>query len=156
MVGEATEIYSTASTLVKAAKNKRRFGQGDIEILSIVRNSLSRLSAYYFILSIMFIGLYFTLPIVLPTIMLGFAYSVGAILGLAIGPSIAAAFATTLSIALIVITIFFVGAKAKAAMFGFPPSSLPKYVWSTVGLKGMHDPFILASHIDDKDPDATP
>jgi hypothetical protein len=156
MVGEATEIYSTVGTLVKAAKNKRRFGQGDIEILSIVRNSLGRLGAYYFILSIMFIGLFFTLPIVFPTIMLVFSYFVGATVGLTIGSSFVAPIAAAIPFALVVLTIFYVGGKAKAAVFGFPPSSLPKSVWSTVGLKGMHDPFVLASHIDDKDPDTTP
>jgi hypothetical protein len=155
MLSEATEIYSTASTLVKAAKTKRLFGQGDIKILSIVRRSLGRMSAYYLLLSIAFIGLFFTLPMVFPLIMLVFSHFVGATVGLTIGSSFVALFATILLYTLVVITIFFVGGKAKAAVFGFPPSSLPKSVYSQAGLRGMHDPFILTSHIDDEDPDTT-
>jgi hypothetical protein len=154
MVSEATEIYYTASTLVKAAKTKRPFGRGDIKILSIVRRSLGRMSAYYLLLAIAFISLFFTLPMVFPMIMLVFSHFVGATVGLTIGSSFVALFATILLYALVITTIFFVGGKAKAAVFGFPPSSLPKSVWSTAGLKGMHDPFILASHIDDEDPDS--
>lgn len=156
MVSEAAEIYSTASTLVKAAKIKRRFGQGDIEVLTIVKSSLGRLSAYYFLLSTTFICLFFTLPTVFPMIMLAFSHFVGAIVGLTIGWPFVAPFAPALPFALVVITIFFVAGKAKAAMFGVPSSSRPTYVVSTVGLKGIHDPFVLASHIDDEDPDTTP
>jgi hypothetical protein len=156
LVSEATEIYFTAGTLAEAAKTKKRFGQGDIEILSIVRGSLGRLSAYYFLLSITFIGLFFALPIVFPLTMLIFSHFFGAMVGLTIGSSFIAPFAVTLSFALVVITIFFVGGKAKAEVFGLQPSSLPKSVWSTAGLRGMHDPFVLASHIDDEDPDTAP
>jgi hypothetical protein len=155
MVSEATEIYSTASTLLKAAKTKRRFGRGDTKILSIVKRSLSRMSTYYLLLSIAFICLFFTLPTVFPMIMLAFSHLVGATVGMTIGSSFVALFATILLYVLVVITTLFVGGKAKAAVFGFPPSSRPMSVWSTAGLKGMHDPFILASHIDDEDPDAT-
>jgi hypothetical protein len=39
-------------------------------------------------------------------------------------------------------------------VFGFPPSSRSMSVWSTVGLKGMHDPFALALHHDHEELDA--
>jgi hypothetical protein len=155
MVSEATEIYSTAGTLVKAAQTKRLFGRGDIKILSIVRRSLGRMSVYYFLLSIAFVGLFFTMPMVFPMIMLVFSHFVGAAVGLTIGSSFFALFAAILLYAVVVVTILFVGGKARAAVFGFPPSSLPKSVWSTAGIKGMNDPFILTSHIDDEDPDTT-
>jgi hypothetical protein len=153
MLSEAAEFHSVADTLVKAAKAGRLFGRGDMKILSIVRRSMDRLAVYYLLLSFVFVTLFFALPTVFPMIMLIFSHFVGAAVGLTIGYSFIALFTSILAYAIIVVAIFFVGRKAKAAMFGFPISSRPVSIWSAAGLKGMHDPFILASHIDDEDPD---
>jgi hypothetical protein len=126
MIGEATETYSTANSLVKAVKRQTSFGQGDIYVLLIVKKTIRRLSVYYILLSVLFATLFFTMPYMFPALMLGFSQFIGLILitSATIGIALIGPFVAALLFALFTVAVFRTAGRMKAAFFGFLPSDI--------------------------------
>jgi hypothetical protein len=124
MISEATEIHSTANTLVKAVKRQTSFGQGDIYVLAIVKKTIGRLSVYYILLSVLFAALFFTMPYMFPALVLGFSQFIGLITSVTIGIILIGPIVAALLFALFTIAVFWTAGRMKAAFFGFLPSDL--------------------------------
>lgn len=124
MIGEATETYSTANTLVKAVKRQTSFGQGDIYVLLIVKKTIRRLSVYYILLSVLFATLFFTMPYMFPALMFGFSQFIGLITSATIGITLIGPIVAVLLFALFTVAVFRTAGRMKAAFFGFLPSDI--------------------------------
>jgi len=124
MISEATEAYSTANTLLKAVKKQTKFGQGDIYVLALVKKGIGKLSAYYVLLSVLFVTLFFTVPYLFPALTLAFLQFAGPIMNSATGIPVLGPFFAALLVALFTVAVFEAGKRAKAAFFNFLPSDL--------------------------------
>lgn len=124
MTEEATEIYSTANTLVKAVKRQTSFGQGDIYVLGFVKKTIARMSVYYILLSVLFAALFFTMPYMFPSLVLGFSQFISLITSATIGITIIGPFVAALLFILFTTAVFLTAGRVKTAFFGFLPSDL--------------------------------
>ena len=124
MINEATEAYSCANTLTKAAERHVSFGQGDISILLILKKTIGKMSAYYLLLSVLFVALFSAMPYAFPAIVFAFSQFVGLIATATIGIPIIAPFAAAVLFILFSLAIFEVAGKVKVALFGFATSHL--------------------------------
>jgi flagellar biosynthesis protein FliQ len=124
MMSEATEMYSTAKKLVKAVERQTSFGQGDINVLALVKKTINRLSVYYVFLSALFVAFFFTMPYLFPALVFAFSQFMGLITSATISVPIISPLAAALVWGLTTVAVFQAGARAKAALFKFLPSDL--------------------------------
>jgi hypothetical protein len=124
MVSEATEAYSCANTLTKAAERHSSFGRGDISILLILKKTIGKMSAYYLVLSVLFAALFLAAPYVFSPTIFACSLFVGLILNATIGIPIIAPFAAAFLFILFALAIFEAAKRVKAALFGFSTSDL--------------------------------
>jgi hypothetical protein len=124
MVNEASESISVADTLVKATKGQTKFGQGDIYVLSLVKETIGRLSAYYLVLTAAFAALFFTVPYTMPALTLALSQWIGLIVQTTIGIPFIAPYIVVLLFILPVLAAIVAARKLRATLFGFLPSHL--------------------------------
>jgi uncharacterized membrane protein len=124
MINEATEAYSCANILTKAAERHISFGQGDISVLLILEKTIRKMSAYYLLLSLLSCALFFAMPYMFPAMMLAFSQFINLMVGATIGIPIIAPFAAAVLFILFSLAIFETAKRVKVALFGFPPSHL--------------------------------
>lgn len=62
VLDEALDVYKHAGIFIRANKNGAPFGSGDLVALYVIRESLPKLTMYYFILAITFLVLSLILP----------------------------------------------------------------------------------------------
>lgn len=123
MIEEAVDVRETANAFETASKKAERFAPGDLRVLSILKKVTPRLSIYYFLLALLFAGCFLLLPYAFPTLLLSWTYFAGLISGNVSAAAIPLAIvSTTLSIAGAMVTLFILGRRLKARVFGFPPS----------------------------------
>jgi hypothetical protein len=122
---EAFEVPSNATTIVKAVRNGTDLGDGDLTVLSIVKETLPKLKNYYLILAVTFFASSVILPYILPSVIFVFARVVTAPMELTPSQGILAAYYTLLLIAVGTFTLQVTAGKIKQKIFGFPqPESL--------------------------------
>jgi hypothetical protein len=122
MINEAAESISVADRLVKATERQTKFGQGDIYVLSLVKNTIGRLSAYYLVLTAVFAALFFAVPYTVPALMLALSQLIGLTVQTTIGIPIISPFVAALMYILFVLAVIVAARKLRAALFGFLPS----------------------------------
>jgi hypothetical protein len=124
MINEASESISVADRLVKATKRQTKFGQGDIYVLSLVKNTIGRLSAYYLVLTVAFAALFFAAPYTLPALIFALSQLIGLTAQTTIGIPIMGAFVAVLLFMLFVLVVIVAARKLRDALFNFLPSHL--------------------------------
>lgn len=122
---EAFEIPKNADVFLKAIKEGRGLGQGDLIVFSIVKKTLPKLRNYYFALAIAFFAFSAILHFIMPSVTFAFAWIATLPFELASSWGVLVAFYTTLWLAIITLTIQIVAGRIKNMIFGFPqPESL--------------------------------
>lgn len=123
MVEEALSVGETAKVYEKAFEERAPFSPGDLRVLSILKEVTPRSSTYYFLLALLFIVSFTVMPYAFSTLLLASAYFADSIFGNLSAAAIPfAIFPTSLLLAAAVVTLFIIGRKLKARVFGFPPS----------------------------------
>jgi hypothetical protein len=118
---ETFEIHSKANIFVRAIKNGTELGEGDLTVLSIVKETLPKLKTYYLSLAIIFFASSMILPYVLPGAMFIFVRFITAPIESAPSQGIFAAYYTVLLLVAVTLTIPVIAGKIKSKIFGFPP-----------------------------------
>ncbi|MEM3788443.1 MAG: hypothetical protein QXN95_01050 [Candidatus Bathyarchaeia archaeon] len=126
---EASDVYKYAGIFIRAARNKASFGKGDLAAFYLIRESLPRLTMYYFFLAITFLILSIILPYIVPAslsalatffLMFEFMASIETL------TTLAPYFIVLLFVAISIIMVHVVVKKVKSKIVGFPiPESAP-------------------------------
>jgi hypothetical protein len=124
MINEATETYSCANTLTKAAARHTAFAQGDISVLLILKKTIGRMSVYYLLLSVLFAALFFAMPYAFPAMFLAFSALIAFMAYATVGIPIIAPFAAALLFILFSLAIIEAAKRVRGALFGFYSSHL--------------------------------
>lgn len=125
MLEEAFEIYSNANVFARAVKNGAELGEGDITVLSIVKQTLPKLKTYYLSLAIVFFASSVMLPYILPGAIFVFVRFVTAPIESAPSQGVLAIYYTVLLLVVATLTIQFTADKIRSKILGLPlPQSL--------------------------------
>lgn len=125
MLEETFEIYSNANVFVRAVKNGAGLGEGDLTVLSIVKETLPKLKTYYLALAIVFFASSVMLPYILPGAVFVFVRFVTAPIESAPSQGVLAVYYTVLLLVVATLTIQFTADKIRSKILGLPlPQSL--------------------------------
>jgi hypothetical protein len=122
MTSEAFEIYANISKLLNAARSGTSLGRGDMVVLYFTKKSLTKLSAYYLVLTGLFTASFFAAPYVFPMFLLAFANFVGAITAATASTLFLAPIFAVFLFSIVAMTVFILARKLRALVFDFPPS----------------------------------
>ncbi len=118
MLSEAYEIHRNANTFEKALKEGTALGEGDVRALALLNQMLPRLSAYYLILTAIFIASYAAFPYILPAAIAVFLLFVNAIVGSAASLGLGSGYLGVLAITVLTVTLIGLGGLVKQRIFG--------------------------------------
>lgn len=119
------EIYSNANVFAGAVKKGAGLGEGDLTVLSIVRETLPKLKMYYLALAIVFFASSVMLPYVLPGVVFVFVTFVTAPIELVSSQGVLAIYYPVLLLVVAIVTFQFTADKIRSKILGLPlPQSL--------------------------------
>ncbi len=122
MTSEAFEIYANISKLLNAVRSGTSLGRGDMAVLHFAKKSLTRLSAYYLILTCLFTASFFAAPYVSPMLLVAFANFVGAITTATASTLFLAPISAVLLFSIALMAVLILARRLRALVFNFPPS----------------------------------
>jgi hypothetical protein len=120
MVDEAYEIHKNASIFAKAIKGRVGLGEGDMKALLFLNRTLPKLSAYYLLLTALFIASFAASPYLETVMILALSHLANAVLASAPSIGLISAFLGGFAAATFFITFLTIGGVAKHKVFGFP------------------------------------
>lgn len=124
MVAEAVETRTNANSLVKAIRNGDELANGDLIVLSLVKELLPKLSAYYLCLGSVLVASSVTLSYLIPAFFFAFSQFIGALVGTTMFAGILAPTLASGLFAVSVLMLFVAGRAIRSKVFGLEPSGL--------------------------------
>jgi len=122
---ESFEIHKNASILVGAIENGVNLGQGDLTILSMVKETLPKLRMYYLSLAVTFFAFSVLFPYIGPTVIWMFFTFLSTLIELTTSGGILAPLYGVFLFSVVIYVIQITFAKVKRKIFSFPqPESL--------------------------------
>jgi hypothetical protein len=123
MVEEALDVRGTVNVYERAFEKGAPLAPGDLSVLSLLKKVTPRLSAYYFLVALLFIASFLVMPYAFSTLLLAWAYSAGFIFGNLSAAAIPFAIIPAgFLFAIAMVTLHVIGRKLEARVFGFSPS----------------------------------
>jgi hypothetical protein len=122
MVDEAIDINRNAGVFVEAAQDDLGFAKGDLLAVSMVREALPKLIAYYVVLGIVFLVSLVALPTLVQFGIIALAGIATAGTEAALSISTVAAYFAPLSVVFAAFLVLVVTGRLKSKIFSFPPS----------------------------------
>jgi hypothetical protein len=123
MVDEALELYSNAKLFTKAATNRTDFGQGDLKALSILLDTMPKLSKYYVLLAAVFFASAVAFPYIASPTLMAFSLYVGTTIEYTSSTGIWSLVFVVLAYTLLFMTVYFVAGRLKSRIFGSSTST---------------------------------
>jgi len=125
MIDETQEFNRNAGVFVKAVENGTGLGQGDMEVLNVMKTTLPKLSVYHLVLAIVFFVSATAVPFIVDTVLLASAGIASAVVALSVSmktiPMLSLLVTTGLFATVLVLATLAVN-RTKERIFGFPPS----------------------------------
>jgi hypothetical protein len=120
MLDEMLEIYKNACVFVNAVREGADFGKGDLIALSLVRQTLPKLSNYYLLLAIVFFASSTALPYIVPAALLALSGFVGLVVEFSASAGMAAPYIALLFLGVAIVIVQIVSGRLKSRILGFP------------------------------------
>ena len=130
MVAEASETRTNANSLMNAVRGGDELAKGDLIVLSLVKELLPKLSAYYLFLGTVLVVSSLTVPYLIPAFFFVFSQFIGAVVGTAMFAGILAPTFAGGLLAVAVFMVFAVARSIRSKVFGLYPSGGLTSAWS--------------------------
>jgi hypothetical protein len=124
MVAEASETRMNANSIMKAIRNGDELANGDLTVLSLVKELLPKLTAYYLCLGTVLVASSLTLSYLIPAFFFAFSQFIGALVGTTMFAGILAPILASSLCAISGLMLFVASRTIESKVFGLQPSGL--------------------------------
>jgi hypothetical protein len=80
VIDDGFEVYENSNTFIRAVQKEAKLGVGDLKVLQLIKEYMPKVSNYYLVLSITFMGFSIVFPYLFPSAIWLFAQFIGLIL----------------------------------------------------------------------------
>lgn len=122
MFDAVLEMHKNANIFIEAFENREELGKGDLIVSLFLKKLMSRLSIYYFLLTIMFFGCSMISSHITTAVLLVFSHLVALTTAAALSLGFIAILLPPLVLITVAIVLLKIGGRVKSRIFDFPGS----------------------------------